>query len=204
MSKVIVPRSDQINADDLLSGPLTIKIASVKVSPGTEQPVSIYFDGSDKAYRCCKSMARVLVSAWGTDSAKYIGRSLTLYCDPKVKWGGMEVGGIRISHMSDIEKSLTLALTVTRANKKPFTVKPLVKSSSPSQPSPDAQTSPVSPGTAAGLEPSADEALLIKAEEFASTGTERYRAWWLSITEAQRKAIGEARHATFKQIAAGA
>ena len=125
MSAVIIPKSDQINADDLLAGPVTIKIESVKVSPGTEQPVSMFFDGSTKAYRPCKSMARVLVSAWGADSSKYIGRSLTLYCDPKVKWGGMEVGGIRISHMSDIDSALTLALTMTRANKKPFTVRPI-------------------------------------------------------------------------------
>jgi hypothetical protein len=135
MSKVIVPKSDQINADDLLAGPQTIRITSVKVSPGTEQPVSIYFEGSDKAYRCCKSMARVLVTAWGADSAKYVGRSMTLYCDPKVKWGGMEVGGIRISHMSDIAKPITLALTMTRANKKPFTVQPL---SRPAGNTPDA------------------------------------------------------------------
>lgn len=125
MSMVIVPKSDQINADDLLSGPITIQITGVKVTPGTEQPVAISFAGSNKAFRPCKSMARVLVSAWGPDSSKYVGRSLTLYCDPKVKWGGMEVGGIRISHMSDINSQITMALTMTRANKKPFTVKPL-------------------------------------------------------------------------------
>lgn len=125
MASVIVPKSDQINADDLLSGPITITITSVKVAPGQEQPVSIFFDGSDKAFRPCKSMARVLVRAWGPDASKYTGRSLTLYCDPKVKWGGMEVGGIRISHMSHIDSALTMALTVTRANKKPFTVKPI-------------------------------------------------------------------------------
>lgn len=130
MTRVIVPKSDQINADDLLSGPITITITDVKVAPGQEQPVSIYFEGSDKAYRCCKSMSRVLVAAWGPDASKYKGRSLTLYCDPKVKWGGMEVGGIRISHMSHIESAMTMALTVTRANKKPFTVKPIVVSAS--------------------------------------------------------------------------
>lgn len=129
MKSVIVPKSDQINADDLLSGPLTITITDVKVKTGQEQPVSIFFNGSDKAYRPCKSMARVLVAAWGPDASKYTGRSLTLYCDPKVKWGGMEVGGIRISHMSDIPEPLTMALTVTRANKKPFTVRPIALAS---------------------------------------------------------------------------
>lgn len=125
MTHVIIPKSDQINADDLLAAPLTITITEVQVKPGQEQPVSIRFDGSDKVYRPCKSMARVLVAAWGPDASRYVGRSLTLYCDPKVKWGGMEVGGIRISHMSHIEAPMTMALTVTRANKKPFTVKPI-------------------------------------------------------------------------------
>lgn len=126
MAAVIIPKSDQKNADDLLAGPITIKITDVSVRPGTEQPVSVFFEGDDgKPWKPCKSMARVLVTAWGPDSSKYVGRSLTLYCDPKVKWGGMEVGGIRISHMSDIESAITMALTVTRANKKPFTVKPL-------------------------------------------------------------------------------
>lgn len=125
MSQAIIPKSDQINADDLISGPITIKIREVNVKASPEQPVSIYFEGSDKAYRPCKSMCRVMVSAWGPDTSAYIGRSMTLYCDPKVKWGGMEVGGIRISHLSHIDAAVTMALTITRANKKPYTVKPL-------------------------------------------------------------------------------
>lgn len=127
MKQVIVPKSDQLNADDLLSGPITIKITAVNVKGGQEQPVSISYEGDNgKPYKPCKSMCRVLVSAWGADSSLYVGRSLTLYCDPRVKWGGMEVGGIRISHMTNIADTMTMALTVTRANKKPFIVQPLV------------------------------------------------------------------------------
>jgi len=127
MASAIIPKSDQLNADDLLAGPITIKITDVTVRGGQEQPVSIHYENDNgKPYKSCKSMNRVLVAAWGPDSSKYVGRSLTLYCDPKVKWGGMEVGGIRISHMSHIDAPLTMALTVTRANKKPFTVKPLI------------------------------------------------------------------------------
>lgn len=126
MSQVIVPRSDQQNADDYISGPRTIKITKVAISPGGEQPVAISFEGDEgKPWKPCKSMSRVLVGAWGPDAKAYTGRSVTLYRDPKVKWGGLEVGGIRISHMSDIEKPLTMALTETRASRKPFTVKPL-------------------------------------------------------------------------------
>ena len=127
MGQTIIARSDQLNADDLLSGPMTIKITAVTVKGGQEQPVSISYEGDNgKPYKPCKSMCRVLVTAWGADSAVYVGRSMTLYCDPKVKWGGMEVGGIRISHMTNIADTMTMALTVTRANKKPFIVQPLV------------------------------------------------------------------------------
>ena len=142
MKSTIIPKSDQINADDLLSGPITIKITEVTIRPGTEQPVSIHYEGDNgKPYKACKSMCRVMVSAWGADASKYVGRSLTLFCDPKVKWGGMEVGGIRISHMSDIDSSMTMALTVTRANKKPFTVKPIQASGAPN-PAAAASTQP--------------------------------------------------------------
>lgn len=125
MSAVIVPKSDQINADDLISGPMTITIRDVRIRGGEEQPVSILFDGSDKAFRPCKSMSRVLVAAWGPDANTYKGRSLTLYRDPKVKWAGMEVGGIRISHMSHIEREMVMALTATKGSRKPHSVKPL-------------------------------------------------------------------------------
>lgn len=141
MTPVITPRSDQINADSLLSGPITIKITKVDIKPGTEQPVTIHYEGEDgKPWRPCKSMARCMVAAWGADSKEYAGRSLTLYCDPKVKWGGLEVGGIRISHMSHIDSAMTMALTVTRGSKKPYTVKPLVPAVSFSQQIADAAT----------------------------------------------------------------
>jgi len=134
MSKVTEPRSDQINADTLLAGPMTVTITGVKVTPGTEQPVSIALAETGLVYRPCKSMSRVLVAAWGADANAYVGHSLTLYRDPKVKWGGMEVGGIRISHMSGIERDMLLMLTETKASRKPFVVKPLRVSEQKSTP----------------------------------------------------------------------
>lgn len=126
MTSVIQPKSDQINADDLISGPMTVTIEGVKIVPGTEQPVSMTIKGTPKVYRPCKSMARVMVTAWGADANQYVGRSLTLYRDPKVKWGGLEVGGIRISHMSHLERELMVMLTMSKANRAPAKIKPLV------------------------------------------------------------------------------
>jgi hypothetical protein len=131
MSSVIVPKSDQINADDFIAGPRTITITDVQIRGGQEQPVSIFFDGSDKAFRPCKSMSRVLVQAWGADASHYVGRSLTLYRDASVKWGGMEVGGIRISHMSHIDGKLVMQLTATKGQRKPHVVQPLEAETKP-------------------------------------------------------------------------
>lgn len=144
MRQTIVPKSDQLNADDLIAGEMTIKITKVDIKGGQEQPVSISFEGDNgKPYKACKSMCRVMVSAWGPDSTKYVGRSMTLFRDQSVKWAGMEVGGIRISHMSDIAGNQTMALTVTRGSKKPYTVKPLAPTAAPAAPAPAANTKPI-------------------------------------------------------------
>jgi len=138
MTPIIQPKSDQINADDLISGPRTFTIDTVDIRGGTEQPVSIRLVGEDRVWRPCKSMSRVLVAAWGADANQYRGRSVTLYRDPKVKWAGLEVGGIRISHLSHIERDMVMALTATKGKRAPHTVKPLKQQqqrSSPSQPS---------------------------------------------------------------------
>ena len=122
----IKPKSDQLNADDLIGGPVTIRITGVAVGEG-EQPVSISFDGDGgKPFKPGKSMRRVLVNLWGPDGAAYIGRSLTIYRDEQVVFGGVEVGGIRISHMSHLQRETTMALTATKAKRKPFTVRPLI------------------------------------------------------------------------------
>lgn len=133
LRSTIIPKSDQLNYDDLIGGAtMTIRVTKVSKADG-DQPISINFEGDNgKPFKPCKSMRRVLISLWGEDGNRFIGRSMTLYGDPTVKFGGGEVGGIRISHMSDIDKPVTMALTATRASRKPYTVHPLVVSSAPS------------------------------------------------------------------------
>lgn len=127
LSATIVPKSDQLNTDDLLAGPKTIKITKVTASGAADQPICVHFEGDHgKPYKPCKSMRRVMVALWGSNGAEYAGRSLTLYADPKVKWGGIEVGGIRISHASHIENDLSIALTMTRGKREPTTIRKLV------------------------------------------------------------------------------
>ncbi len=124
LSKTISPKSDQMNADDLIGGPTTITVTRVSAAQGDNvQPIAVNFDGDNgKPWKPCKSMRRVLVHLWGKDGREYVGKSLTLFCDPSVKFGGIAVGGIRISHMSGIEKKATIALTSSRSKRTPFVV----------------------------------------------------------------------------------
>lgn len=119
----IAPKSDQLNADDLIAGPITVRIVSV-THGNAESPIRVNIEGC-MPYYPCKSMRRVLVAAWGEDGAPYAGRYMTLYRDPEVKYGGIKVGGIRISHLSDIGADMYMALTVTRGKRAEYTVQRL-------------------------------------------------------------------------------
>ncbi len=139
MTQFTAPKSDQLNADDLIGGPRTITVSRVRASEGTpEQPVEIHIEGSDKPYKPCKSMRRVMVALWGIDAIQYVGRSMTLYRDPEVQFGGMKVGGIRIGEMSHIDKDAQLVLTASKTKRAPYMVRKMkAQVSQPTQPQTD-------------------------------------------------------------------
>jgi len=126
ISDSITPKSDQLNAEDLLTGPRTVTVAEVRRG-SVEQPVEIVTEefGPGRPFKPSKTVRRILVSAWGAEASKYVGRRMTLYRDPAVRFGGQDVGGIRVSHLSHIEKRITLHLTVTRGKRAPYVVEPL-------------------------------------------------------------------------------
>jgi len=175
MMETVIPKSDQLNADDLIGGKtMTIKITKASVKKGEDQPATLNYEGDNgKPYKPCKSMRRVLIEIWGKDSAAYVGKSMTIYCDPKVKFGGVEVGGIRISHMSDLSAPRTLALTATKANKKPFTVKPLVT------------TKATTAQPAQAIDPSVKAA----GDEAAARGVEAYTDWLATLTPEVKETV---------------
>ena len=122
----IAPKSDQLNADDLVGGAKTIKITKVVGHESVDQPISIYFEGdNNKPYKPCKTMRRLLVQVWGYESDNYTGRSMTIYRDDSVTWAGVNVGGIRISHVSHIDKPIEVLITVAKSKRRPVTVQPL-------------------------------------------------------------------------------
>jgi hypothetical protein len=150
ISTTTAPRSDQQNFDDYISGPKTVTITEVRQG-NAEQPVEVHLvEFPGRPYKPSKSMRRVLIAAWGPDSKVYAGRRMTLVGDPTVKFGGSVVGGIKISHLSHIDKRQTLNLTVTKGKRAPHTVEPLA----------DAPAVPT------------------EADVQASTDTETLRSWW--------------------------
>jgi len=118
-------KSDQLNSDDLVGGPITVSITNVSKAESNEQPVHIAISGGYQPFKPCKTMRRALVAAWGKNAAEWIGRSMTLFRDPNVKWAGDAIGGIRISHLSHIQKSLDLSLSESKGKKKKIVIQPL-------------------------------------------------------------------------------
>jgi len=137
--KAIEPKSDQLNGDDLVNTTKDIVVASVKRG-NAEQPVVIHYEGEEgRPYKPCKSMCRVLAWAWGEDARQWSGMRMRLYQDPEVKFGGVKVGGIRISHLSDIDRDTDFSLTVTRGKKASYVVKPMPKAEPDKQEEPPAK-----------------------------------------------------------------
>lgn len=168
LGTTIEPKSNQLNADDLIMGPMTVQITKVTGGETKEQPVKISFAGDNgKPYLPCKTARRLLVMVWGRDGVSYVGRSVTLYRDPDVKFGGIAVGGIRISHMSHIDKEITVVLTASKTSRKPFTVRPLTT----------APNTPTDPDVKAA------------GDEAAKGGVDSYKTWLASLDPEVKKTV---------------
>lgn len=126
MSQFVEAKSDQLNSDDLIGSARTITVTRVTGSDSNEQPVVVHFQGDNgKPWKPCKTMRRVLLGVWGKHASKYAGRSMTLYRDDSVTFGGLEVGGIRISHMSHIDEPKVVVVNKMRGKKAGIKVLPL-------------------------------------------------------------------------------
>lgn len=176
LSSTIIPRSDQWNAEQLLNGPLTITVTDVRLGSTEEQPISI-FHAHDPArpYKPCKTMRKVLIFAWGENGHDWIGRSMTLYNDPAVKFGGMDVGGIRISHLSDIPKDIKVSLTATKGKKALHEIKVLQAPKKPERPARTERHDIMI----------ADFELMAKEQGFAA-----YKEAWDRLSKEDKSAIG--------------
>jgi hypothetical protein len=158
-------KSDQINNVDLIDNPMTITITKVKVNLRDDQQVSISFaESADKVYRPCKGMRRVMAQLWSADPARFIGRKLTIYRDPDVRFGKDILGGIRISAMSHIANPISVAVPVSKGKVKAYTIQPL--SVADAAPPPELRAVINS------------EAAQSEAYAVANRGTDAFRAWF--------------------------
>lgn len=127
VSHAILAKSDQLNFDDFGGNKRVILITEVKVL-SSEQPVSIFYTNHNgKPWKPSKGMIRLICEAWGEESDNWIGKSIELYGDQSVKWAGQEIGGIRISALSDIDKNgLTAFIALSRGKRRKATIPLLV------------------------------------------------------------------------------
>ena len=177
LSDTIVPKSDQLNAEQLLSAPMTILVTDIKRGSGVDQPVIVsYLNDEGRPYKPCKTCRKILIFAWGDDGSEWIGKRMTLYYDPDIKFGGVKVGGIRISHLSNIERDMAVSLNVTKGKKGEFIIKKLADIRSISE----------------------MKALLSEA---AKGGVRDLQAMWKKLNADERGCFGDACPDEFKKVA---
>ncbi|WP_354474164.1 hypothetical protein [Pantoea sp. UYEF8] len=134
LSRTIIPKSDQINFEDVQTSSITATIKSVRAG-NKEQPVFIDLEGYEgRPYKPSLSMRRVLVGGWGNDGKDWVGKSLTLVGDPNVKFGGVKVGGIKVKAMSGIEANFSMMLSVSRGKRVEHFVEKLTVNNPPVSP----------------------------------------------------------------------
>jgi len=138
LSDTIEPRSDQINADDLLAGPRDVTVAGVRRG-NPDQPVEVVLEEFDRVWKPCKTVRRLLIACWGADGSAWVGRRARLYNDDRVEWGGRRVGGIRVSHLSHLDSPRTVLVMVKRGKRQPVELLPLPMPAEPAEPSTPAE-----------------------------------------------------------------
>ena len=133
----LMAKSDQINAADLMGGPITIKIAGLTVKNSEVQKWTMRLDGNDKFFRPCLGMRRLIAEIWGTPD-KYAGGAMTLYREGDTQYGGKEVGGTRISHITGIDAPVSVTVPIRRGVMRTYVVRPLTVATSAPTETPDA------------------------------------------------------------------
>lgn len=132
ISHALAPKSDQLDAVDLLGSPPQVFTITDVSEGSSEQPVNIRLAEFPRVWRPSKGMLRVLAHCWGRETKRWVGRQVEVYCDPDVMFGPDRVGGIRISRLSHIEKRTAVPMILKRGKGGSWNVDPL----------PDAASSP--------------------------------------------------------------
>jgi hypothetical protein len=122
------PKSDQLNYETFLTGPQTFTVS--KVTPGDrDHPVFIHMvECPATPYKPSKGMLKCIAQpdGWGDKSSQWVGKAITLYGDPTVIYGGVEVGGIKVGGLSDIKGDFETLISARRGVRKPHLIKKLL------------------------------------------------------------------------------
>lgn len=170
ISDTLAPKSDQLDAVDLLGSPPRI-FTVTKVSRGnSEQPVQVHLAEFPRVWRPGKSMRRVLAHLWGTDASQWVGRRVELYCDESVVFGGERVGGTRISRMSHIDGPKSVPIIIKKGRSGGYKVDPL----------PDQAPTPAP--TPTPTEPTAEDVA-------ACNDVDVLRGWWTASSPERQEQI---------------
>ena len=177
----LAAKSDQINNLDLVSGPVKVTIAGLSIKNADAQKWTMRLESNDKVYRPSLGMRRVIAEVWKLPP--YNGKSLTLYRDPDVKFGADTTGGIRISHMSHIDREIEVTVQVSKGRFKTYRICPLA---------------------AAPEAPKEPENALELAQAAADKGVDAFREWWTSEQGKSCRATAQANIDALKKRAADA
>lgn len=129
ITNALAPKSDQLDAVDLLGSPPRVFTITDVSEGNAEQPVQIKLAEFPRVWRPSKGMLRVLAGCWGKDTKAWHGRQVELYCDLDVTFGPNKVGGIRISRLSHIEKRTSVPMILKRGQGGSWNVEPLLEQS---------------------------------------------------------------------------
>jgi hypothetical protein len=131
ITPALAAKSDQLNADDLISGPRLIKITAVDINLAAKQKITIHFEGDNqKPWKACKTVGRCLAEIWGRETDLWVGKECVLYRDENVTMSGEMVGGIRVSNAEGLDKPRSIVLNVSKGKKSKFIIYPLIKQDS--------------------------------------------------------------------------
>ena len=122
------PKSDQLNYENFLTGPQTFTVS--RVTPGDrDHPVFVHMvECPATPYKPSKGMLKCIAApdGWGDKSTQWVGKQVTLYGDPTVIYGGVEVGGIKVGALSDIASDYETLISARRGVRKPHLIRKLV------------------------------------------------------------------------------
>lgn len=126
ITDTLAPKSEQLDAIDLIGGPPRIfTVTKVDVKTDAEQPVSVHLAEFPRVWRPSKGMRRVLANCWGRESSSWPGEHVELFGDPEVRFGNEKPGGTRISRISRITETRRVPLLLGQGKSGVYVVEPL-------------------------------------------------------------------------------